>query len=207
MKKRRAFLWLLAAIVAVPAIASLTVSGLNVALPGGGTALFAYVTDSVAGWSWPLVQIWDGVNKMVVVPLGQAASNASIPVVLPAVQVPNDLCTMQRKTKVAISTTAASTQLVGAVALNQVYICSIFIQPTANATISIIEGGSTTCTSPTAMAGSTTPVLALLAANGFVHGDGAGTILQTSVAGDGVCLVQSGTVQLSGYLLEVQSPL
>ena len=142
---------------------------------------------------------------------GQASSANSQPVVLPSTQVANDLCTLQRKTNVAISTTAATVQLVAPVSLNQVYICSIVIISTSNDTINIIGGLGATCATgtPVAIAGSTTTAsgMDITATQGFVAGNGGASVMQTTTAGHGVCLTQTGTTKLAGSMTYVQSLL
>lgn len=144
-------------------------------------------------------------------PNGQASLNNGQPVSMAAVQVTADLCTLQRKINVPISTTAAVTQLVAPVSLNQVYICSIFIQPTANDTVSIIGGLGSTCATgtPLAMAGSTTAAsgMDVLASQGFAPGNGGGTLMSTTTAGHGVCLTHTGSTKLAGFMTYVQSLL
>lgn len=186
---------------------------LNVTVPGSGTP---FDFDSDGTNNWPLVRLWDGTTKMTVNANGQASAANSTPVTLPITQYSADPCTMHgdiigtaTKSSVAISTTAGTTQLVGPLSLNQVYICSIFIQPSAAATVSIVGGLGGACTTgtPAAIAGSTTLAngIALTTSNGFIAGNGGATVMSTTTSGHGVCLEQVGTAQLSGYMTYVQT--
>jgi hypothetical protein len=185
---------------------------LNVTVPGSGTGFdFDSATVSTPPY-WPLVRLWDGTNKMVVNPNGQATLSGGQPVTLPAVQVTADLCTLLRKTTVAISTSSAVTQLVAPISLNQVYICSILVKNSAATSVSLIGGLGSTCATgtPLALAGSTTlangiPLGAL--GDGFAPANGGATVMSTTTSGHGVCLEQSGTALLAGYVSYVQSPL
>lgn len=147
---------------------------------------------------------------------GQTSAANGAPVSLPLTQYSQDPCTLHgdiigtaTKSTVAISTAAGTTQLVAPLSLNQVYICSIFIQPSAAATISIIGGLSGACTTgtPAAIVGSTTLAngVALTTSNGFAPGNGGATLFSTTTPGHGVCLEQVGTAQLSGYMTYVQT--
>lgn len=120
----------------------------------------------------------------------------------------SDPCTSAAKTNVAISTATGTTQLVAPSGSTQVYICSIF---TIGATASIqnlVGGTGATCTTgtPVAIAGSTTAAngMSFAANGGFTFGNGGGTVMRTTTAGHGVCLIQSATAQISGNITYVQ---
>lgn len=198
----------LASLVSGGAFAQATTS-LNVTVPGSGTGFdFDSAVSSTAPY-WPLVRLWDGTNKMAINPNGQATAGNSQPVVLPQTQVTQDPCALQTKTPFNVSSTSAEFVLVSPAAVKQVYICSLFIQPSATDTISIVGGLAPTCTTgtPIAIIGSTTAANGadFLASSGLNLGNGAGTIYSTTTSGHGVCLLHTGTgkVVASGTFVQI----
>lgn len=133
---------------------------------------------------------------------GQATAANSSPVVLPAAQVTADPCSLNTKVNFTISTTAGTLQLVAPSGSTQVYICSLFTVGATASIQNIVGGTGSTCTTgtPVAIAGSTTAAngMSFAANGGFTFGNGGGTILRTTTAGHGVCLIQSATAQISG---------
>lgn len=133
---------------------------------------------------------------------GQATASNSSPVVLPAAQVTADVCSLNAKTNFTISTTSGTVQLVPPSGSTQVYICSLFTIGATASVQNLVGGTGASCTTgtPIAIAGSTTAAngMSFAANGGFTFGNGGGTILRTTTAGHGVCLIQSGTAQISG---------
>jgi hypothetical protein len=138
---------------------------------------------------------------------GQAAMAASVPVAIASNQSVADPCMFQAKTKVAFSTTSGSTQLVALSGSTKIYVCAIHFISTAADSISFTEGSGTACaTGATAVSGSTTAASGMdfPANGGMTEGGGVGTVMATSVAGDELCLLQSGTTKVAGNLMVVQ---
>lgn len=111
------------------------------------------------------------------------------------------------KTNVSVSTATGSTQLVAGVAGKRVYVCSEYIVGQAAWVGNLVEGTGTTCgTGTAAVQGSITAAngFSFPAQGGFTFGAGSGSITQTAVTGDALCLLQSGTVQVAGNIMVVQ---
>lgn len=97
----------------------------------------------------------------------------------------------------------AGTQLITGVTAKKTYICSINLVTATAQNIALVGGTGTTCaTTPHAIAGGTTAATGWnLAANGgLTQGTGVGVIMQAATAADNVCLLQSGTGQVSGTI-------
>jgi len=97
----------------------------------------------------------------------------------------------------------ANTQILTGVAAKQTYICSINLIVSAADNVALVEGTGTTCGTGTAgMAGGATAATGWnFAANGgLAHGTGHGAIARTATAADNVCLLVSGTAQVSGVI-------
>lgn len=113
-----------------------------------------------------------------------------------------DPCLGANKTNFTISTTSGTVQLVAPSGSTQVYICSLFTVGGTASIQNVVGGTGATCTTgtPVAIAGSTTAAngMSFAANGGFTFGNGGGTILRTTTAGHGVCLIQSATAQISG---------
>jgi hypothetical protein len=95
----------------------------------------------------------------------------------------------------------ANTRIITGAASKQTYICSINLLVSAADNVALVEGTGTTCATGTAgMAGGATAATGWnLAANGgLAQGSGLGAIMRTATAADDVCLVVSGTAQVSG---------
>lgn len=145
-----------------------------------------------------------GVNAFVTNtnPNGQATAANSSPTVLPAAQVTADPCTLGTKTNFTIATSSGTVQLVAPSGSTQVYICSLFTIGATASIQNIVGGTGASCTTgtPIAIAGSTTAASGMSFAvnGGFTFGNGGGTILRTTTAGHGVCLIQSATAAIAG---------
>ncbi len=139
---------------------------------------------------------------------GQAAMSASSPVAIASDQTVADACTFAAKTNIPISTTAGTLQLVAPSGSTLVYVCSI---ATIGATASIqnlVGGTGATCTTgtPVAVMGSTTAAngMSFATNTGLTYGTGNSVVAKTATAGHGLCLIQSGTAQISGNAMIVQ---
>jgi hypothetical protein len=197
----------IAALLVGPSLATVTIVQKPVALPGGGTTPFDFANDGTN--SWYLFGLFDGNTTATFNPNGQASANNSQPVVLPAAQVGQDPCSLNRKTTVAISFTAANIQPVPPVVLQQVFICAIFLKPSGVDTISIIGGLGPACATgtPVALTGSVTPSAGVDMSglgDGWARGDGSATVEGTITPGHGVCITHTGTGKVAGSLEYVQ---
>jgi len=116
-----------------------------------------------------------------------------------------DPCMGRSKSYVGISQTAG-TQLVTGVANQRVYVCSLNVVSATAQNLAVVAGTGVTCATTTVgvpglTGGATAATGWNLAANGgLTFGAGAAAIAQTTVNGDSVCLLQSGTGQVSGGL-------
>ena len=194
-------------------------TSLNTTVPASGTAFSFCSTVSSTPPYWPCVQLYDGTNFGVVNPNGTTTEAGSQPVTTPTTTRPLDACFYQTRVTIPISTTAASTTLVSAAASDRVYICGGMIKNGAAVNIGIIEGGGATCGggsgggSTAALAGAITPAVGTAGiplgpiGDGFLLGDGSGSsTIRMLTPNDSLCLVQSGTVLLSGWISYVQTP-
>lgn len=96
-----------------------------------------------------------------------------------------------------------NTQIITAGAGRFVGICSIDLLSAAAENIALVEGTGSTCgTSTVGMAGGATAATGwnFGANGGIAHGTGVGIIAATAVAGDNVCLLISGSTQVSGVI-------
>lgn len=104
---------------------------------------------------------------------------------------------------------ASSVQIITAANSNMiVHVCSAWFGSIGGSDFSMVEGTGTTCgTNTKAMVGGTTAATGMgLAADGTTNdGGGVGSILETVVPGDNVCLIVSGTGPLSGVVSYSQS--
>lgn len=130
---------------------------------------------------------------------------AAIPtqaVTVPIGGVSNDPCQYGTKTNFTIATSSGTVQLVAPSGSTQVYICSLFSIGATASIQNIVGGTGASCTTgtPVAMAGSTTAAsgMSFAANGGFTFGNGGGTVLRTTTAGHGVCLIQSATAAIAG---------
>ena len=123
---------------------------------------------------------------------------------------PNSLgcagASISNTTSTAISITA-NTQIITGTSAKQTYLCSVNLIAGAADNIALVEGTGTTCGSSTAgMAGGPTPATGWnLAGNGgLAFGNGQGVIARTAIAADNVCLLVSGSSQVSGSIVWAQ---
>ncbi len=125
------------------------------------------------------VKIFDGANTMVV-----------------------DPCKAQVKQYASINQTA-STQLVAGTASKKIYICSIHVVVAAATNVALVEGTGTVCASGTAgvsgFGGATAATGWNFMANGGIAlGNGDSSLGAESVSADDLCLLSSGSGQVSG---------
>lgn len=121
-----------------------------------------------------------------------------------------DPCQRGAKTFINLNQTANTRVLVG-VSAKHWYICSILIpEQTAAQNIALVEGTGTVCATntiavPGITGGSGTAATGanLTINQGFAFGSGGFSVGETSVAADDVCLLQSGSSQLSGGITAV----
>ena len=109
-------------------------------------------------------------------------------------------------TSTAISLTA-NTQIINGGSSKQTYICAINIVSAGAENIALVEGTGTTCgTGSAGLAGGTSAATGWnFAANGgLAIGNGLGVIARTATAADNVCLLISGSGQVSGNVVWAQ---
>jgi hypothetical protein len=120
----------------------------------------------------------------------------------------NDPCTQATKSTIAFGNSAGTTQLVAPSGVLQVYVCSFSLVAAAAATVNLVGGTGATCITgtPIALIGSTTAAngMSLAVNGGLTFGNGGATVVRTTTAGHGVCLIQLGTTALAGSLTYVQ---
>lgn len=121
---------------------------------------------------------------------------------IPIGGVTNDPCQYQTKVPFTLASSSGTTQIVAPSGSTQVYICSFSLIAGATAVVNVVGGTGASCTTgtPVAMFGSTTAASgASLAANGgLTFGNGGASVMRTTTAGHGVCVIQSGTTALAG---------
>ena len=165
-------------------------AGSGVATSSTNSATVAY-NYGFNGATWDQLQVDASKNLKVTV------ANAS-----------TDPCT-NTKTNFAIATTATTLQMVAPSGSTQIYVCSLSLIVGGATAVNVIGGTGATCTTgtPVAAIGTTTPTtlgMSLPANGGLTFGGGLGTVTRTTTAGHGLCLVQSGSAQLSGNITYVQ---
>jgi hypothetical protein len=107
---------------------------------------------------------------------------------------------------------ASNLLLVTGVSGSKVRVCGVNVGPTAGAVnVALVEGTTTTnpCdTGTVGMAGGATAATGwnLSANGGLTFGNGEGLVAATATAGDSVCLLFSGAVQVSGVVAYEVSP-
>ena len=103
----------------------------------------------------------------------------------------------QRPSVLALSQTA-STNLI--TSTNRLHICSILIVSAAVQSLSLVEGVGTTCgTNTAALIGSTSASLSAQTSTGFAM-TAERPFLETKTTGDALCLLQSGSGNISGMI-------
>ena len=120
-----------------------------------------------------------------------------------------DPCKSVAKVYTVINQAAAGpTTLVAGTSAKKTYICSIVILPvTAAISVNLVEGTGTNCSSVSAgvWGGMTAATGAVIAINGgFTFGNGDSAIAQTATNADNLCIIASGTTQISGGMYVVQ---
>lgn len=119
-----------------------------------------------------------------------------------------DGCQSAAKVNVPISQTT-NTKLISAATGKKNYICSIAVVGADAENISVVEGTGSTCGSSTAaVVGSTTASAGMnfQAGAGFVAGTGGNAVIVGTGAALDLCLFQSGSGRVSGFLTYVQAP-
>jgi hypothetical protein len=118
-----------------------------------------------------------------------------------------DPCTIGRGTDIAFSNTASAVIIPGA-PNQRVHICFLFIGTSGAQNISIVEGTGTACaTGQKIMIGGPGATGPASQANGtWIMGNGGGTITQSTVGGNDVCLLQSAAGQVAGSAMYVATP-
>jgi hypothetical protein len=117
-----------------------------------------------------------------------------------------DPCAVNAGTPVNINLTASG-QLITGTSGKQTYICALDVQDETAVSVALVEGTGTTCgTSTAGMGGGSTAATGwnFAANSGMVVGTGANWVRKTVTTGDNVCLLLSGTSQISGGLRYVQ---
>lgn len=117
-----------------------------------------------------------------------------------------DPCQAQARSYAPINITASAQEITGT-ASKQTYICGFTVVASAADNVALVEGTGTTCGTATAgVIGGTTAATGLnLAANGgVVMGNGGFAVAKTATAADNVCLLVSGSAQVSGVVSYVQ---
>ncbi len=174
--------------VALPANQSVNVSQINAATPlmGNGVTGTGSPRVTVASDNTPFpTKRSDGTNTAVVDPCQDAALT---------------------RTSFTISQTA-SAQIIAGTASKQTYLCNMFYVTATAQNVALVEGTGTVCATGIAgmMGGATAATGQNWAANqGFVQNATGYWFAKTATAADNVCLLQSGTGQISGVGSYVQ---
>lgn len=118
-----------------------------------------------------------------------------------------DPCSSLAKTSVAISQTT-STQLFAGTSAKNNYICSIMALGADAENMSLVGGTGTVCATTThAYIGGTTAAAGpnFAANGGFVAVAGNATVVRGTTTAENVCLLQSGTGRVAGWITYVQN--
>lgn len=100
-----------------------------------------------------------------------------------------------------------TTKIVAGTSGKKTYICHQLMVSAAADNVAIVEGTGTNCgTSTVGMSGGTTAATGwnFQTGGGLSEGNGTNAVLATATAGDDVCLITSGAVQLSGHMVTAQ---
>lgn len=174
------------------------------------TGTFWQTTQPVSGTFWQTTQPVSGTFFQTTQPVSCTAANCSVnEAQIGGTAVVADPCQANTKVYTVINQAAAGpTTLVAGTSAKKTYICSIVILPvTAGVSLNLVEGTGTNCSSVSAgiWGGSTAATGAVVAANGgWTFGNGAGSIGQTTTNADNLCIIASGTTQISGGMYTVQ---
>jgi hypothetical protein len=135
----------------------------------------------------------DGTNTITVKASATAPSTSDTAMVVVQSPNPSPVCT----SSMAINQTG-STDLV--TSTGKLYICSIMLVSATAQSVSIVEGTGTTCaTGIAALIGGTTASMAV-AANGGLVSTAYRSWIQTKTTADHLCLLQSGSGNISGVI-------
>ncbi len=177
----------------------LRIDGSGVTQPVSGTVTANQGTAAALSGAWP-VKLTDGTNTA---PTMDVAARAGFEKITDGTNVAIvDPCQDSALTRAAfnISQTAGA-QLITGTASKQTYICDLFYVTATAQNIALVEGTGTVCaTGAAGMAGGATAATGQnWAANqGFVKPATGYWQFKTATAADNVCLLQSGTGQISG---------
>ena len=118
-----------------------------------------------------------------------------------------DPCQTATKVYTPINTVTANNTIIAGVSAKKKYICYIFIYPGAAVNFAVFQATTaTSCATAAAdiFGGHTTATGFLATATaGFVAGNGAAAIAATNTVNTDICIVNGGTVQLSGAIVTV----
>lgn len=160
--------------------------------PGGGLHVYLDNPYTLASPGTPLATLT--ANRVTRLPV-------PIPVIENTPLPSYDLCGGSvRKGNVAVSQ-AGTTKILGGQPGQLIFVCYSRLVPQASETIAFWEGTGSNCgTNTLAVTGSTTVANSetYVASGGFSGGEGIGTIFQTSVAGNDLCIAQAGSVRVAG---------
>jgi hypothetical protein len=163
---------------------------------GGGIPRVTVSNDSQ-------VKPWDGTNTVTVKPGSTSPALGDTAEVVNVSPNPSPVCT-----SFANVSQTAGTQVITGTASQFLYICAITLVSATAQSISIVEGTGTTCA--TAIQGivgaSSTTASMALAANGGFSAIAASPWLKTKTAADNLCLLQSGSGNVSGVISYVSRP-
>jgi hypothetical protein len=170
--------------------------------PATPTGMFSFISMSYQGEAWQPVlpsatftsEPWAvvaAIFRSPMLPINGTVRLAS-----------GDPCQSNPKSYLSFSQTA-NTQVLAGTASRKIYPCSFHVVTATAQNVALIEGtGSTCATNPVGVVGFGGATAATgwnFAANGGIaYGDGSNSLGAESVAGDNVCLFQSGSGQLSG---------
>jgi hypothetical protein len=172
--------------------------------------LLSLVVSGQTNVSTPFpAKLTDGTN-VAAIKAGSTSVSASDPALAVGLS-PNNLgCAgaSVANTQVAVVNTAANAQVIAGVAAQQTYICGIFLTSSLSQTIALVEGTGAVCgTGTTGMAGGATAALGWSFGTALIPstvGVGTHLVAKTATAGDSVCLLISGTGQVSGTVVYAQ---
>lgn len=175
---------------------TLTIVDQSNTAPSGGAALSDVYSAHVSVTNQP--------SFTQIIPLSASETVSGLMIGIKPVAAPEyglaDPCSMTAKQFAGISQTS-SLQIIGGSIGKQIYICSLDLVTATAQNIALVEGTGSTCgTSTTGIAGGSTAATGwnFAANSGLVKGDGLGSVFKTGVVADSVCLLLSGSGQVSG---------
>lgn len=113
----------------------------------------------------------------------------------------HDPCALAKQFVVVRQT--GNTQLLAGTNNSTMFICSVMLVTASTQNVALVEGTGTVCgTGPSGIMGGNTAALGLnLVANeGLAFGNGSGSLTKTYTPGGNLCLLQSGSGQISGVI-------